>query len=229
MQGDLASTNAAIRNAAINLMATCHKQLGTGLAAMIRNDVKPALMTALEDAFKNNPQQQVWCKTAKLQPHGELIPCYSPDLTSKGGSAVLASQVVATRKVRNAKPKAAAGGRKSGPSDTGSAHEEDAPAFDPDELLPRTDISSQITSKLIASLGSSNWKERNHTMDEVEDMLKSAGGRIQPALGDLIPALKVRKQPLINNASCLLQSDGHLPFSACVFCKTSFDFGKSPK
>ena len=59
LQGDLASTNAAVRNAAINLMATCHKQLGPGLAAMIRSDVKPALMTALEDAFKSNPQQQV--------------------------------------------------------------------------------------------------------------------------------------------------------------------------
>ena len=59
LQGDLASTNAAVRNAAINLMATCHKQLGPGLAAMIRSDVKPALMTALEDSFKSNPQQQV--------------------------------------------------------------------------------------------------------------------------------------------------------------------------
>jgi len=40
-------------------MAVCHRQLGPDLAAMIRNDVKPALMTALEEAFKKNPRTQV--------------------------------------------------------------------------------------------------------------------------------------------------------------------------
>ncbi len=59
MQADLASTNAAVKNAATHLMATCHKQLGPDLAAMIRNNVKPALMTALEEAFKKNPRTQV--------------------------------------------------------------------------------------------------------------------------------------------------------------------------
>ena len=59
MKGDLTSTNATIRNAAINLLSTAHKQLGPGLADMLRSDVKPALMTALEDAFKRNPQEQV--------------------------------------------------------------------------------------------------------------------------------------------------------------------------
>ena len=70
---------------------------------------------------------------------------------------------------------------------------EDAPAaFDPDELLPRTDISGHITGKMVASLGSANWKERNAAVEEVEEVLKAAGGRIQPSLGDLMPALKVR-------------------------------------
>lgn len=59
MKVDLASTNATIRNAAINLLSVAHKQLGPGLADMLRSDVKPALMTALEDAFKRNPQEQV--------------------------------------------------------------------------------------------------------------------------------------------------------------------------
>ena len=65
VQGDLGSTNAAVRNAATQLMATCHKQLGPDLASMIRNDVKPALMTALEEAFKKNPRTQV-CTSALL-------------------------------------------------------------------------------------------------------------------------------------------------------------------
>ena len=59
IQGDLASTNAPVRNAATHLMATCHRQLGPDLAAMIRNNVKPALMTSLEEAFKKNPKTQV--------------------------------------------------------------------------------------------------------------------------------------------------------------------------
>lgn len=59
MKADLASTNATVRNAAINVLSNAHKQLGAGLADMLRSDVKPALMTALEDAFKRNPQEQV--------------------------------------------------------------------------------------------------------------------------------------------------------------------------
>ena len=59
MKLDLASTNATIRNAAISLLTVAHKQLGPGLADTLRSDVKPALMTALEDAFKRNPQEQV--------------------------------------------------------------------------------------------------------------------------------------------------------------------------
>ena len=69
---------------------------------------------------------------------------------------------------------------------------EDIPAaFDPDELLPRTDISGHITSKLVTSLGSANWKERNAAVEEFEEILKAAGSRIQPNVGDLMPALKV--------------------------------------
>lgn len=59
MKADLASSNVTVRNAAINLLSIAHKQLGAGLADMLRPDVKPALMTALEDAFKRNPQEQV--------------------------------------------------------------------------------------------------------------------------------------------------------------------------
>lgn len=56
---DLASTNAPVRNAAVALLAICHKQLGTGLHAMVQNDVKPAQWAVLEEAFASHPQQQV--------------------------------------------------------------------------------------------------------------------------------------------------------------------------
>ncbi|KAK9814323.1 hypothetical protein WJX72_004049 [[Myrmecia] bisecta] len=158
MKTDLASSNATVRNAAIALLAACHKQLGPGLSDMIRNDVKPALMTALEDAFKKNPQQQV----------------------------------VPTRRVRSLK----GGAAKSvgGPAASSAADVEDEPlaAVDPDDLLPRTDISAQITPRLVALLGDANWKSRNAGLEEVEQILQAAGGRIQPSLGDLMPALKGR-------------------------------------
>lgn len=49
----------------------------------------------------------------------------------------------------------------------------------------------QLGSKVIAALGSANWKERNHTMEDVENIIRTAH-RIEPNVGDLIPALKVR-------------------------------------
>ena len=35
------------------------------------------------------------------------------------------------------------------------------------------------------------WKERNAAVTAVENVLAGAGGRIQPNVGDLLPALKV--------------------------------------
>lgn len=56
-----------------------------------------------------------------------------------------------------------------------------------DDLLPRTDISSQITGELIGKLGSANWKERKEGLDEVEAILAAAGGRIRPCVSQLQP------------------------------------------
>ena len=98
-------------------------------------------------------------------------------------------QVVPTRTVRSSKPKKATA--KSASAAVAADEQEATPsAFDPDELLPRADISAQLGSKVMASLGSSNWKERNHTMDDIENIIKAAN-RIQPSVGDLVPGLKV--------------------------------------
>lgn len=102
---------------------------------------------------------------------------------------VLAAQVIPSRKVR----KAGQAGKASAAAGAQAAAEDDEPeaAFDPDALLPRTDISSQITTKLVNSIGSANWKERNAALEEVEGIIKAAGSRIQPNVGDLMSALKV--------------------------------------
>lgn len=98
-------------------------------------------------------------------------------------------QVIPSRRVRKAGQAGKPAGGYNGPA--ADDHEEPAAPLDPDALLPRTDISSQITSKLVANIGSANWKERNAALDEVEEIIKAAGGRIQPTVGDLMPALKV--------------------------------------
>jgi cytoskeleton-associated protein 5 len=54
-----------------------------------------------------------------------------------------------------------------------------------DDLLPRSDISGQITGELVGKLGSANWKERKEGLDEVEAIITAAGGRIQPCVSVL--------------------------------------------
>lgn len=98
-------------------------------------------------------------------------------------------QVIATRIVRS---KAARTSRITAAAQGSTCMEDDAPVpFNPDDMLPRTDISSQINSKLLANMGSANWKERNSAIEEVETILQQAGNRIEPNIGDLLPALKV--------------------------------------
>ncbi len=48
-----------------------------------------------------------------------------------------------------------------------------------------------IPCRIISAIDSAVWKERNAAVSEVEEILVAAGNRIQPNLGDLIPALKV--------------------------------------
>lgn len=55
-----------------------------------------------------------------------------------------------------------------------------AATYDADDLLPRQDISTSITSAILNNLTSSNWKERKDGLDAVEQLLVSAGNRIQP-------------------------------------------------
>ena len=44
-------------------------------------------------------------------------------------------------------------------------------------------------------MGILQWKERNAAVTALEAVLQGAGGRIQPNVGDLLPALKVRIAP----------------------------------
>ncbi|XP_071485290.1 cytoskeleton-associated protein 5-like [Diadema antillarum] len=59
------------------------------------------------------------------------------------------------------------------------------------DLVPRVDISSQITPGLIDEMADSKWKIRGEALDKVEGILKEAKF-ITPNLGDLPAALKAR-------------------------------------
>lgn len=62
-----------------------------------------------------------------------------------------------------------------------------------EDLLPRADISGALTPSLIGRISNANWKERNAAMEEIEGILREAGGRIQPDLpSDLFPSLRGR-------------------------------------
>lgn len=82
-------------------------------------------------------------------------------------------QVVPSRQVRGSNA-AAAKGRRKGVDAAAPAAATAAPAgpADPADLLPRTDISGQITDDLLRRLGSANWKVRKYLILEKQNELK---------------------------------------------------------
>ncbi|GLC42611.1 hypothetical protein PLESTB_001118900 [Pleodorina starrii] len=165
---DLGSANAGVRNSAIQLLGVMYRFLGPALGDMIRADVKPALMTAIDGEFAKNADLP---KPEPTRVSRAAAPARGGAGGGKGGA------------------KGSAGGGGGGAAGGGSTA---AGGFDPDDLLPRTDISALITGELVAQLGSSNWKERKAGLDAIETILTQAGNRIQPQTGDLLPELKKR-------------------------------------
>jgi hypothetical protein len=49
-----------------------------------------------------------------------------------------------------------------------------------DDLLPRADISKQLTPKLMPLFGDKDWKKRKEAAEKVGEMLKQANMRIKP-------------------------------------------------
>jgi hypothetical protein len=105
------------------------------------------------------------------------------------------TQVVPTRKVRGKKkggtPAAAAAAEAEAGEEEDGEEDGEGSSLNPEDLLPRTDISASITPALLAMIGSSNWKERNAGVDQVSQLLAEASQRIAPNVGELLQALKV--------------------------------------
>ena len=64
-------------------------------------------------------------------------------------------------------------------------------AAEPESLLPRVDLGPQLGEAFAKQMDSVNWKERNAAMESVEEMIRGAGGRITPNVGELVQCLKV--------------------------------------
>ncbi|KAL4424717.1 hypothetical protein ABPG77_000060 [Micractinium sp. CCAP 211/92] len=163
MKADLGSANAPVRNRAMEVLGKCHAQLGPSLVDFLEG-LKPAQLMALEEHFRQNPKTQV-------------VPTRT--VRSKGTKAAVGSAGADV---------AAPGGDADEGEDEGAGPAE----LDPEDLLPRTDISGSITPSLLGMISSSNWKERNAGVDQVIQLLAEASQRIQPNVGELFPALKGR-------------------------------------
>jgi len=165
---DLGSPNAPVRNQAMGVLGRCHAQVGGGLMTQLAESLKPAQVTALEEIFRKNPVDPEFKPTRKVR--GK----------KRAGGAGVASGANA--------------GADSATATVGEEEGFDEPAASLEDLLPRTSIASSLTSALIGQISSSNWKERNSALEEIENLIKSAGNRIQPDIpaAELFPALRGR-------------------------------------
>lgn len=77
------------------------------------------------------------------------------------------------------------------------------------DLLPRVDISSQLTSALISELSDKNWKVRSEALDKITSILAEARF-IMGNLGELPPVLAQR----------LVDSNAKIAASAITICQT---------
>lgn len=73
---------------------------------------------------------------------------------------------------------------------------------DLNELVPRVDISTQITEALLTELADKNWKVRNEALQKVNTLL-SETRFIKPTIGDLPQGLALR---LVDSNSKIAQA-----------------------
>nr|CAI5824163.1 unnamed protein product [Callosobruchus analis] len=88
------------------------------------------------------------------------------------------------------------GVKKSASSNSLDAEDEDEPA-EPEpvniqDLIPRTDVSGQITESLLNELADKNWKERCEALGKINTIIQVRSKFIKPNLGDLPQALAIR-------------------------------------
>ena len=70
-----------------------------------------------------------------------------------------------------------------------------------EDLIPRVNITPQITDPLMSRLSDASWKERKAALDEVTQILSSANNRVKYTGNELFNALKARLSDSNKNLS----------------------------
>ncbi|XP_055907668.1 protein mini spindles isoform X2 [Eupeodes corollae] len=104
--------------------------------------------------------------------------------------------------------KSAGGGGSGNPSDGEDEDEGPQEAMNIADLLPRIDISSQITESLLTEMSDKEWKTRNEGLAKLQNVLNDAK-LIKPSIGDLPTALAHR----------LVDSNAKIAQTALAICQ----------
>lgn len=163
----LASTNPAVRGASIKLFGILYMYMGTTLHMFLENE-RPALREQIVVEFNKNEN---------VKPPIPIRGKY--ELRNRRKTYHLIVGVVKSD---------------SSNSFTEDNDEEGAgevPQVNIQDLLPRVDISLQITESLLNELSDKNWKVRNETLVKITTIISEAK-LIKPNIGDLPQALAAR-------------------------------------
>uniref|UniRef100_A0A1I8NBI3 TOG domain-containing protein n=1 Tax=Musca domestica TaxID=7370 RepID=A0A1I8NBI3_MUSDO len=112
------------------------------------------------------------------------------------------------RGIKKSASSSAGGGDGDADADTGADDEEDQEPMNIADLLPRVDISPQITEALLKEMSDKDWKARNEGLNKLQIIISEAK-LIKPNIGDLAPALALR----------LLDSNAKIAQTALAICE----------
>ncbi|XP_025159861.1 protein mini spindles isoform X2 [Harpegnathos saltator] len=172
----VAATNPAVRTAAITLLGTLYLYVGKLLLSFFDNE-KPALKQQIEQECEKRS--------------GE-----TPPAPVRGAKAKKAGSNNVQNDEDDDEDSAELSDKKQ-PLAAGNSEQDLI-----NDLIPRVDISSQITDGLLAELADKNWKVRNEGLQKVNSLLSEAK-YIKPNIGDLPQGLALR---LVDSNSKIAQS-----------------------
>eukprot|EP00043_Microstomoeca_roanoka_P017935 m.188939 g.188939 ORF g.188939 m.188939 type:complete len:2143 (-) comp16735_c0_seq1:1771-8199(-) len=167
----LASTNAGVRTAAIELLGTLRLFVGPSLSSLFQ-DEKPALLQLINEKFEAVSGEKAPAATRFVAGAKKASRASSNDDgedDNNGTSSQSGSSSLPNKK-----------GKK-------QVEEEDAA----DDLIPRENLGDHVPADLIANLDDKSWKVRNEALEQLGDVLKRHP-RLKPEVGDVLQVLKRR-------------------------------------
>ncbi|EGD82847.1 hypothetical protein PTSG_03479 [Salpingoeca rosetta] len=175
----LASTNAGVRTAAIDMLGTLRIFVGPSLISLFQ-DEKPALLQLITEKFD--------------KVSGEKAPAASRHV--RGAKKSSSSSNAGDDDDDDDNDDDDGAGADDNDNDDAGAEEdeddEDDDAQEPDDdVLPREKLSDHVPADVITSIGDKSWKVRNEGLQQLGDILKRHQ-RLTPDLGDVLIALKAR-------------------------------------